>query len=136
GGALDRAIGVAIPRPGRMSGVDLCAAASAFLEEVIERLHELDTAGQVAYRLLCQLAFSVLLEADKAFLAIPPKDLPTYLAPRRAHLPPQLVERFIASKPATAINPTRAEARLAMFAGLKAANEHRVQTMTLPTGTG
>src|SRR5262249_43665535 len=56
--------------------------------------------------------------------------------PRQAGLPPRLVEGFIAGKPAAAINPLRAEARRAMFSGLATAVGRRVQTMTLPTGTG
>jgi CRISPR-associated endonuclease/helicase Cas3 len=134
--ALDRAIGVAVPRPEGMNGVELCAAASDFLAELVEELHLLGTEEAVGYRLLCQLAFSVLLEADKAFLAVPPKDLGQYLAPRQANLPARLVEEFIARKPATAINPLRSEARQAMYAGLASAGDRRVQTMTLPTGTG
>jgi CRISPR-associated endonuclease/helicase Cas3 len=137
--ALDRAIGIAVPRPERMSGVDLCAAASEYLEELVEELTKLvktESEKAVTYRLLCQLAFSVLLEADKAYLAVPSIDLPKYLAPRDADLPPQLVEDFISLKPGRAINPLRDEARRAMFAGLDKANGRRVQTMTLPTGTG
>src|SRR6185437_10669063 len=137
--ALDRAIGIAVPRPEGVSGVDLCVAASEYLEELVEELTKLvktDSEKAVAYRLLCQLAFSVLLEADKAYLAVPSRDLPKYLAPRDADLPPHIVEDFISRKPGTAVNPLRDEARRAMFAGLEKANGRRVQTMTLPTGTG
>ena len=134
--ALDRAIGVAVRRPGHADGTALCAAASNYLEELVEALHGLEIEEAVGYRLLCQLAFSVLLEADKAFLAIPTKDLPEYLSPRQARLPASLVSTYLAGKPAAAINPLRAEARQAMLAGMEAAGERRVQTMTLPTGTG
>lgn len=134
--ALDRAIAATVPRPGTLRGVDLCAGVSDFLVGLVENLHRLGTAEAVSYRLLCQLAFSVLLEADKAFLAVPPQDLPGYLACRQARLAPELVEQFIARKPATTINPLRAAARQALFAGLERAGERRVQTMTLPTGTG
>jgi CRISPR-associated endonuclease/helicase Cas3 len=134
--ALDRAIGARVPGPGRMSGLDVCTAASDFLEELIEQLHALDTAEMVAYRLLSQLAFSVLLEADKAFLAVPAKDRADYLAPRQADLPPHLVEGFIARKPAAAVNPLRQQARRALFEGLQSAVGRRIQTLTLPTGTG
>jgi CRISPR-associated endonuclease/helicase Cas3 len=138
--ALDRAVGVAVVRPEGLDGAELCAAAGDYLQdELVEQLQKLakeDPQEAVAYRLLCQLAFSVLLEADKAFLAVSPKDLHDYLAPRRASLPPQLVEALLANKPATEINPLRTEARRAMFAGLEQAGGRRVQTMTLPTGTG
>ncbi len=84
--ALDRAIGVMVPRPNGVDGVELFAAASDFLEKLVEQLHALNTEDAVKYRLLCQLAFSVLLEADKAFLAVPTKDLNRYLAAREARL--------------------------------------------------
>jgi len=134
--ALDRAIGIGVPRPGGASGADLCVEASDYLEESIEVLQELAVVDAIAYRLLCQLAFSILLEADKAFLAVPATDLPRYLEPRQADLPPNLVDDFIAGKPATTINPLRTEARQEFFAGLARAGGRRVQTMTLPTGTG
>jgi CRISPR-associated endonuclease/helicase Cas3 len=134
--ALDRAIGISVPRPNKLTGTELCVEASDFLQELVEPLHEFDIEDQVAYRLRCQLAFSVLLEADKAFLAVPPKDLPKYLAPRQSCLPPEMVEKFLIGKPATAMNPIRTQARQAMFTGLESAGEQRLQTMTLPTGTG
>jgi CRISPR-associated endonuclease/helicase Cas3 len=134
--ALDQAIGLSTPRPGALTGAELCAVASNYLEELVEQLHALEPGTRVAYRLLCQLAFSVLLEADKAFLAVPAKDLPSYLAPRQADLPPSLVETLIASKPRVTIDPSRVEARSAMFAGLHSSAGRRVQSMTLPTGTG
>jgi CRISPR-associated endonuclease/helicase Cas3 len=141
--ALDRAIGIAVPRPDGMSGEDICVAASEYLEELVEELTKLvksDPSKAVEYRLLCQLAFSVLLEADKAYLAVSPKDRTKYRAAREAVLPADLVEEAIARETAgkqpTAIGPLREEARRAMFAGLKEAGGCRVQTMTLPTGTG
>ncbi len=134
--ALDRAIGLSLPRSNGKSGEDLCVEASDYLEELGEQLHKLPLSDAVLFRLLCQLAFSVLLEADKAFLAIPEKDRLKYLAPRRAVLPPALVENFLASKPAAVINPLRGAARKEMFAGLAKCGGRRIQTMTLPTGTG
>jgi CRISPR-associated endonuclease/helicase Cas3 len=134
--ALGQAIGVNVRRHGSMDGAALCAAASDFLGELVENLHALGTGEAVAYRLQCQLAFSGLLEADKAFLAISPKDLPKYLRARQANLPAGRVDEFVAEKPQTIINPLRTEARRAMFSGLQSAGGRRVQTMTLPTGTG
>jgi CRISPR-associated endonuclease/helicase Cas3 len=134
--ALGRAIGQRVPHPSSASGTDLCVAASDYLEELVQCLHEADIEALADYRLRCQLAFSVLLEADKAFLAIPTADLPRYLSPRQADLPPRLVEEFIAGKPAATINPLRQSARREMFQGLEAAGDCRVHTMTLPTGSG
>ena len=134
--ALDRAIGLALPRADGLNGVDLCVEASDYLEELGEQLHQLPLSNAVLFRLLCQLAFLVLLEADKAFLALPEKDRLKYMDPRRAVLPPALVENFLAGKPSAAINPMRVAARQEMFAGLAKCAGRRIQTMTLPTGTG
>jgi CRISPR-associated endonuclease/helicase Cas3 len=135
--ALDRAIGIAVPRSDGLNGLDLCVEASDYLQdELLESLRRLPLTEAVTYRLLCQLAFSVLLEADKAFLAVPDVDRTRYLAPREAQLPPGLVEDFLAEKPAAAINPLRDAARRELFAGMDRVADRRVQTMTLPTGTG
>jgi CRISPR-associated endonuclease/helicase Cas3 len=135
--ALNRAIGVnLLPPADGMSGEDLCVKASDYLDELGEQLHCLELADAVLFRLLCQLAFSVLLEADKAFLALAEKDRMMYVTPRQAALQPTLVDRFLADKPPAAINPLRTEARQEMYAGLAACGDHRIQTMTLPTGVG
>ena len=134
--ALNRAVGMTVPRLAGRDGTDVVCEASGQLEQLVELLHQLSLEEGFAYRLLCQLAFSVLLEADKAFLAVPEKDLQQYLAPRSAELPPMMVEEFIAGKPVTALNDLRHKARRAMYHGLGRAGASRVHTMTLPTGTG
>src|SRR5262249_48363769 len=74
--------------------------------------------------------------ADKAFLAVAAQDLPRYLHAAPAALPPALVGQFLATKPPAPINDVRQEARRQMLAGLARAGGRRLQTMTLPTGTG
>ncbi len=137
--ALDRAVGLTLPRLNGRDGTDVVCEASDRLGELVEQLHRLykeQPTHSTVFRLMCQLAFSILLEADKAFLAVPEKDLPHYLAPRSAELPPMLVEQFIARKSETALDHVRRQARTALFAGIAAAGDAKVQTMTLPTGTG
>jgi CRISPR-associated endonuclease/helicase Cas3 len=92
--------------------------------------------GDVRFRLLCQLAFSVLLEADKAFLAVPEGDLPRYVEARRPALDPGSVDKHLARKPKSNVNPLREEARRELLAGMERAGSAGVQTLTLPTGTG
>src|SRR5262249_19482321 len=100
-----------------------------------ERLDALGLPEAVRYRLLVQFVFSVLLEADKAFLAVPAGDRDRYLAPRAAALTPGRVDELLAEKPAASINDLRTAARAAMLDGM-ARETGRVLTMTLPTGTG
>jgi CRISPR-associated endonuclease/helicase Cas3 len=134
--ALDRAIGIVLPRLTRRSGLDLACEVSDYLEELVEQLHGLPSADAVCYRLLCQLAYSVLLEADKAFLAVKEIDRADYLKPRSAELLPQYVDDRLAKKPVTNITPLQQRARHEMFARLAGGDDVRIHTLTLPTGTG
>jgi CRISPR-associated endonuclease/helicase Cas3 len=106
------------------------------LEELVQQLHALTLPDSVAYRLLCQLAFSVLLEADKAFLAVREKDRAAYLKQRAVDLLPRLVEEHLSNKPVTKITGLQRQAREEMLAQLAGAADVRVHTLTLPTGTG
>jgi CRISPR-associated endonuclease/helicase Cas3 len=114
--------------------------AEQFLDNGTDHLDDLfDRVQQerdVRFRLLCQLAFSVLLEADKTFLAVPECDLPRYLGARCSVLDPCSVDRYLADKPKTKVNPLRDEARQQLLSGMVRAGSAGVQTLTLPTGTG
>lgn len=137
--ALERAVGTSLPRLAARDGAEVVCEALDRLHELVDQLEQLcdeQMAGSVLYRLSCQLAFSVLLEADKAFLAVSPNDIPRYLRPRLADFPPGLVDDFIAGKTKTPMDAMRTRARVALFAGLSSARMSRVHTMTLPTGTG
>lgn len=131
--ALDIALGLQPTRIPPGDGVDMAAEAVTRLENLFVQLRE--TPDRLDYRLRCQLAFSVLLEADKAFLAISPTDLARYLDRSPIELPPALVDDHLVGKPSTAVNPLRAEARAALLERLPS-TEARIETMTLPTGTG
>jgi CRISPR-associated endonuclease/helicase Cas3 len=134
--ALDRAVGRALPRFDGVAIEDAVDDASNLLRfEMRERLDALRLPDAIRYRLLVQLVFSVLLEADKAFLAVPVADQERYLAPRTAGLSPARVSEYVAAKPAAVINDRRSEARLALRAGMER-RTGRILTMTLPTGTG
>lgn len=132
-GALGAEVGWGL---GALAGVE----AHRLVDEGSELLEELfDEAEQercVRFRLLCQLAFSVLLEADKAFLAVDAEDLPRYLGRRREALPVEVVERFLAGKASTGLDGVRADARRELLAGMARVGEAGVQTLTMPTGTG
>jgi CRISPR-associated endonuclease/helicase Cas3 len=103
------------------------------LDELFGRIEK---GGDVRFRLLCQLAFSVLLEADKAFLAVPEGDLPRYLGARCDGLDPSSVDRLLARKPPSNVNSLRDGARRELLDGMARVGSAGVQTLTLPTGTG
>jgi len=131
--ALDAALGLRATRIPPGDALQIVAEADDQIEALFEQLHE--CSDRLDYRLRCQLAFSVLLEADKAFLAVAPTDVARYLDRSPIELPPALVGDYLAGKPSTAVNPLRAEARVALLERLPSAHA-RLQTMTLPTGTG
>jgi CRISPR-associated endonuclease/helicase Cas3 len=132
--AVDAALGIRLTRILPAEGEELTCEADVQLETLFERLRA--STDRLSYRLRCQLAFSVLLEADKAFLAVEPQDIKRYLNPASIELPSTLIDDFLSSKPSTAVNPLRNEARAALLASLAAVGPDRLQTMTLPTGTG
>lgn len=132
--AIDAAVGIRLTRIPPADGLEIASEADDQLEALFDQLRS--APNRLSYRLRCQLAFSVILEADKAFLAIEPADLGRYLNPSPIDLPARIVVDFLAGKPPTAVNPLRVEARAAFLKGLASTNDARIQTMTLPTGTG
>ncbi len=134
--ALHRAVGRTLPRFEGNAVEDAVDEASDLLKfDLCKRLDALALSQAVRYRLLVQVVFSLLLEADKAFLAVPVGDRDRYLTPRAAALPPRRVDELLAEKPTAAINDLRTAARAAVRNGM-ARETGRVLTMTLPTGTG
>ena len=132
--AIDLAVGLRLTRIPPTDGLSLASEADDHLEALFVQLRS--DADRLSFRLRCQFAFSVLLEADKAFLAIDPADVTRYLNPRPIDLPARIVVDFLAGKLPTTVNPLRAEARAAFLKGLALTNDARIQTMTLPTGIG
>jgi CRISPR-associated endonuclease/helicase Cas3 len=132
--ALDSALGVEASRISNVDGIDLCSEVDDHLAALFEQLR--GAPDRLSYRLRCQLAFSVLLEADKAFLAVEPADLERYLNPGPVDLPATLVHDFLSGKASSTVNPIREEARSAFLDRLPAAGGARIHTVALPTGTG
>jgi CRISPR-associated endonuclease/helicase Cas3 len=132
--ALDTALGLHLTRIPPGDGLDMASDADDQIEVLFEQLR--DDPDRLSYRLRCQLAFSVLLEADKAFLAIAAVDVARYLDCTPVELEPGIVDDFLAGKPSTAVNVIRDEARGAFLSGLSLVTDARLQTMALPTGIG
>ena len=132
--ALDAALGLSLTRIPRADVLDAASDADEQIEKLLEQLR--GAPDRLSYRIRCQLAFSVLLEADKAFLAVEPAHLERYLDPTPVDLPVTLVDDFLAGKASSSVNPTRGEARAAFLDRLPAAGGARIHTIALPTGTG
>lgn len=93
---------------------------------------------QLKFRLWVDFLFSILLEADKAFLAL--KKVKEYLSPLRPELALNLIDNYLANKQELEINKTRNQARVMVKENLNtlinSTNQAKLFTITLPTGTG
>lgn len=103
-------------------------------QRVEERLQALPLAEAVGYRLWTQFLFSVLLEADKAFLALREEKLRRYFQQPRPALRPECVDERLAALPETPLNGLRNQLRERIAAG--AHHQHPCCKLTLPTGAG
>jgi CRISPR-associated endonuclease/helicase Cas3 len=101
------------------------------VEDVLQAL-PLDEA--VRFRVWSQFLFSLLLEADKAFLALREESLQIYLREQRPVLAPAWVERHLAGLPVTPLNPLRQQIRERLLEATQ--DEAPCSTLTLPTGVG
>ncbi len=99
-----------------------------------ERLHALPLAEAVSFRLWTQFLFSVLLEADKAFLALREEKLRRYFQQARPVLRPECVAERLAALPDTPLSDLRNQLRERIAAG--ADHQPPCCKLTLPTGTG
>lgn len=118
---------------------DFRGAAYNVAEELMEDLQDkvkADLPGAVADRLKMQFAFSILLEADKAFLALSPEARKEYRVVSEANLPPALVEEHLNDFEPSKINTLRTSARSQALETLRANPNRRLWTLALPTGLG
>ncbi len=108
--------------------------AANFIDECWEQVDALTTAEAIAYRLYVQLLFSILLEADKAFLAVPNPE--RYIGHKPVNFLPVLVDVFVKDQDDTPINTLRQEARLGVLSNIAINPDCKIATVTLPTGLG
>ncbi|MEA3277562.1 MAG: CRISPR-associated helicase Cas3' [Pseudomonadota bacterium] len=102
--------------------------------EVDELLAALPLEQAIGLRLWAQLLFSILLEADKALLALREERAKTYLSWEPSTLVPDLVPQRIAQLPDSPINPLRET--IARRIRERMSEGSHVHTLTLPTGVG
>jgi CRISPR-associated endonuclease/helicase Cas3 len=118
---------------------DLCYMADDIASGLIEDLQKrarADLSGAVADRLRMQFVFSVLLEADKAFLALSSRGKETYREERNVPLPPEMVEEHLRGLEPSEINILRTAARREASSMLLEDPDRRLWTLALPTGLG
>ena len=103
-------------------------------QDALDRYVRASFEKAVELRLWSQLLFSVLLEADKALLAI--QDAQRYQEEREATFLLGQVDDFIAQAPEHPINQLRQQARIEALETLACHKEERVFSLCLPTGLG
>lgn len=118
---------------------DLCYTADEIATGLVEDLQERaksDLPAAVTDRLKMQFAFSVLLEADKAFLALSSRGKEGYRENRNVPLSPEMVEEHLRESESSEINSLRTDARKEALSTLLADPDRRLWTLPLPTGLG
>ncbi|WP_200155102.1 CRISPR-associated helicase Cas3' [Chromatium okenii] len=103
-------------------------------QDIAEKLHALSTEEAVHFRLWTQFIFSLLLEADKAFLALSQENTQRYLQVARPALSPECVTKRITDLTTTPLDDLRQQLRSQLTANINHADHYC--TLTLPTGTG
>lgn len=118
---------------------NLCYIADDIATGLIQNLQrnaKTDLLGAVANRLKMQFVFSVLLEADKAFLALSSSGREGYREGHAAQLSPELVEEYLRDSVSSEINALRTAARKEALSTLLRDPDRRLWTLALPTGLG
>ncbi len=111
------------------------AQAQQYLDNfVLPKFENLSIKDAILFRLRTQLLFSLLLEADKAFLAV--KEPQDYLYREPKHWMSQWVERKIGSPEDTPVNRIRQSVRAVLKAKIEEIEEDNIFSLTLPTGSG
>lgn len=108
--------------------------AADFIEGCWEKIDTLKTTEAISYRLWVQLLFSILLEADKAFLAVSNPEL--YIDHKPVYFSPGLVDVFVKDQDDAPINSLRQKARKEVLSNLENRPDSKIATVTLPTGIG
>jgi len=103
-------------------------------QQVTDCLQSLALPEAIQFRLWTQFLFSILLEADKAFLALREEKLHRYFQSVRPALSPGWVDEYLAGLPETPVNPLRRQIREHILDQL--GDDHHCCTLMLPTGVG
>ena len=105
-----------------------------FLQKVMPEFYMLPLEKAIDFRLKAQLIFSFLLEADKAFLAVP--DPKAHLDRKHRHWHSAWVDQKIGKCEDNPVNLIRKKARTKVIERTSDKNEKGIYSMTAPTGIG
>lgn len=122
-----------------LNGLDLSAStirsAKRYLRhQLLPKFYDLSPDELVNFRLQAQLIFSFLLEADKAFLAVPNPEL--HLQRRPRYWQSSWIDQHLGQPKPTPVNLLRQRARNEAIAKADACRDVRLYSLTAPTGLG
>lgn len=104
--------------------------------EIKDKLKELTLTDAIIFRLWTQFLFSILLEADKALLALNQSSAQRYFEKISPSLPPDKVPQYIARLPFVQFAHLRQTVRQQIVDNIYKNVQERCFTLTLPTGLG
>lgn len=120
------------------SPASISTAVRYLRRKIIKSFHEFLKSAEpgegVRFRLKAQLIFSLLLEADKAFLAVP--DPVAHMVRRPRPWRSAWIDEMLANAEETAVNHLRKSAREEIVKAISEKGDHGLLSLTAPTGVG
>ena len=115
---------------------DIIREADYIEYDLLDPLNELPLLAALGLRLNTQFALSILLEADKTFLAVDKEYRKRLQIPKTIEIPPSRVDVHLSGKPESPLNIRRTKVRQEVLGAINPREEARIHTVTLPTGMG
>ena len=115
---------------------DIIPEADYLEDDLFEALNELSLLEALKLRLNTQFALSILLEADKTFLAVDKEYRKRLQIPKEIDIPLSCVDVHLSGKPESPLNIRRTKVRQEVLAATNPQMEAGIHTVTLPTGMG
>jgi CRISPR-associated endonuclease/helicase Cas3 len=105
-------------------------------DELFNWLDSLTLENAIEQRLNTQKLFSILLEADKSFLALSKEAQERYKSRKFTSIESNIVDIYLQNKPSSPVNALRTQARCDALTTLSKSSHKSMFTLTLPTGLG
>ena len=115
---------------------DIIPEADYIEYDLLEALNELPLLEALERRLNTQFTLSVLLEADKTFLAVDREYRKHLQIPKMIDIPLSYVDVHLSGKPESPLNIRRTKVRQQVLEAINPREEACIHTVTLPTGMG